>query len=138
MISSKACHLRFGIFSLGLSRSSRLKALFFTRIVEGDLPIVLSTSAAYLFSVVSFVYILHGNPSSKGEFFETRTPPLVTLIMVGRYVRAKLPSKIPIAIANMIQTVRKRFNQPRPLIADTLSGSIVSSIFCLLTSVGGL
>lgn len=96
-----------------------MKALFFTRIVEGDLPIVLSTSAAYLFSVVSFVYILHGNPSSKGEFFETRTPPLVTLIMVGRYVRAKLPSKIPIAIAKGAFASRSQFSQ---LLSSTSSG----------------
>lgn len=64
-----------------------LKALFFTRIIEMDLLIVLSTSAAYLFSVVSFVYILRDSPLSTGEFFETSTL-LVTLIMVGRYVSA--------------------------------------------------
>lgn len=65
-----------------------LKALLFTKVVEMDLLIVLSTTAAYVFSVVSFGYLVAaGRPLSAGEFFETSTL-LVTLIMVGRYVAA--------------------------------------------------
>lgn len=64
-----------------------LKALVFSRIIEMDLLIVLSTSAAYIFSVVSFGYLVAGKPLSTGEFFETSTL-LVTLIMVGRYAAA--------------------------------------------------
>jgi Cu2+-exporting ATPase len=64
-----------------------MKALIFSRVIEMDLLIVLSTSAAYVFSVVSFGYLLSGHPLSTGEFFETGTL-LVTLIMVGRYVAA--------------------------------------------------
>lgn len=64
-----------------------LKALVFSRVIEMDLLIVLSTSAAYIFSVVSFGYLAAGQPLSTGEFFETSTL-LVTLIMVGRYVAA--------------------------------------------------
>ncbi|PNY27777.1 P-type cation-transporting ATPase [Tolypocladium capitatum] len=64
-----------------------LKALVFSRVVEMDLLIVLSTSAAYIFSVVSFGYLVAGRPLSTGQFFETNTL-LVTLIMVGRYVAA--------------------------------------------------
>lgn len=64
-----------------------LKALIFSRVIEMDLLIVLSTSAAYIFSVVSFGYLAAGKPLSTGEFFETSTL-LVTLIMVGRYVAA--------------------------------------------------
>ncbi|EAU37469.1 hypothetical protein ATEG_02507 [Aspergillus terreus NIH2624] len=64
-----------------------VKALVFSRIIEMDLLIVLSTSAAYIFSVVSFGYLVTGQPLSTGEFFETSTL-LVTLIMVGRYVAA--------------------------------------------------
>ncbi|KAE8421002.1 E1-E2 ATPase-domain-containing protein [Aspergillus pseudocaelatus] len=64
-----------------------LKALIFSRIIEMDLLIVLSTSAAYIFSVVSFGYVIAGQRLSTGEFFETSTL-LVTLIMVGRYVAA--------------------------------------------------
>ncbi|KAI9771886.1 MAG: hypothetical protein M1840_001656 [Geoglossum simile] len=52
-----------------------------------DLLIVLSTTTAYIFSVVSFVYQVRGQPLSTGEFFETSTL-LVTLIMLGRLVPA--------------------------------------------------
>ncbi|OHW97735.1 copper-translocating p-type ATPase [Colletotrichum incanum] len=64
-----------------------LKSLIFSRVIEMDLLIVLSTSAAYIFSVVSFGFLVSRNPLSTGEFFETSTL-LVTLIMVGRYVSA--------------------------------------------------
>lgn len=64
-----------------------IKALAFSRVIEMDLLIVLSTSAAYVFSVVSFGYLIAGKPLSTGQFFETSTL-LVTLIMVGRWVAA--------------------------------------------------
>ncbi|KAH7136171.1 E1-E2 ATPase-domain-containing protein [Dendryphion nanum] len=64
-----------------------LKALIFSRVIEMDLLIVLSTSAAYVFSVVAFGYLAAHKPLSTGEFFETSTL-LVTLIMVGRYIAA--------------------------------------------------
>lgn len=61
-----------------------LKAFIFSRVIEMDLLIVLSTSAAYIFSVVSFGYLTAEKPLSTGQFFETSTL-LVTLIMVGRW-----------------------------------------------------
>ncbi|PFH62273.1 hypothetical protein XA68_14404 [Ophiocordyceps unilateralis] len=64
-----------------------LKALVYSRVIEMDLLIVLSTSAAYVFSIVSFGYLIAGKPLSTGQFFEASTL-LVTLIMVGRYVAA--------------------------------------------------
>ncbi|KAK3332844.1 E1-E2 ATPase-domain-containing protein [Cercophora scortea] len=64
-----------------------LKSFIFSRIIEMDLLIVLSTSAAYIFSVVSFGYLVSGHPLATGEFFETSTL-LVTLIMLGRWVSA--------------------------------------------------
>ncbi len=64
-----------------------LKSLFFARVIEMDLLVVLSTSAAYVFSVVAFVRLVQGQPLATGEFFETGTL-LVTLIMLGRYVSA--------------------------------------------------
>ena len=64
-----------------------IKALVFSRVIEMDLLIVLSTTAAYIFSVVSFGYLIGGKPLSTGQFFETSTL-LVTLIMVGRWVAA--------------------------------------------------
>lgn len=64
-----------------------IKALVFSKVIEMDLLIVLSTSAAYIFSVVSFGYLIAKRPLSTGQFFETSTL-LVTLIMVGRWVAA--------------------------------------------------
>ncbi|KAL2059745.1 hypothetical protein VTL71DRAFT_10129, partial [Oculimacula yallundae] len=66
---------------------SAFKALLFTRVIEMDLLIVLSTSTAYIFSVVAFGYQVRGQPLETGQFFETSTL-LVTLIMVGRLVSA--------------------------------------------------
>jgi Cu2+-exporting ATPase len=66
---------------------SALRALLFTRVIETDLLIVLSTSTAYVFSVLAFAYQVRGQPLSTGEFFETSTL-LVTLIMLGRLVSA--------------------------------------------------
>ncbi|KAI1846195.1 hypothetical protein JX265_010572 [Neoarthrinium moseri] len=64
-----------------------LKSLIFSRMIEMDLLIVLSTSAAYIFSVVSFGFLVRRQPLSTGEFFETSTL-LVSLVMVGRFVGA--------------------------------------------------
>jgi Cu2+-exporting ATPase len=66
---------------------SALKALVFARMVEMDLLIVLSTSATYVFSLVSFGFLARGRLLSTGDFFETGAL-LVTLIMVGRFVSA--------------------------------------------------
>jgi Cu2+-exporting ATPase len=70
-----------------------IKALVFSRVIEMDLLIVLSTTAAYVFSVVSFGYLVAGHPLSTGEFFETSTL-LVTLIMVGRWVASLARQKV--------------------------------------------
>lgn len=69
-----------------------LKALVFSRVIEMDLLIVLSTSAAYVFSVVAFGYLVAHKPLSTGQFFETSTL-LVTLIMIGRFVAAMARQK---------------------------------------------
>lgn len=66
---------------------SALRALIFTRVIEMDLLVVLSTSTAYIFSVIAFAYQAMGRPLRIGEFFETSTL-LVTLIMLGRLVSA--------------------------------------------------
>ncbi|KAK6957998.1 hypothetical protein Daesc_000790 [Daldinia eschscholtzii] len=75
------------VFIAGPFYPKALKSLIFSRVVEMDLLIVLSTTAAYTFSVVSFGYLVSGQPLSTGNFFETSTL-LVTLIMVGRWVSA--------------------------------------------------
>lgn len=71
---------------------STLKSLVFTRVMEVDLLIVLSTSAAYVFSVISFAFLIKDKPLATGEFFETSTL-LVTLIMAGRFISAMARQK---------------------------------------------
>lgn len=68
------------------------KSLVFSRVVEMDLLVVLSTSTAYIYSVVSFAYFVADRPLPTGEFFETSTL-LVTLIVLGRYVAAHARQK---------------------------------------------
>ncbi|KAH9947016.1 heavy metal translocatin [Amylocystis lapponica] len=66
---------------------SALKSLLFSHLVETDLLVVLSTSAAYVYSVVAFAFAMHGRTLGTGEFFETSTL-LVTLIILGQLVSA--------------------------------------------------
>jgi heavy metal translocating P-type ATPase len=62
---------------------SALRSLIFSRVMELDLLIVLSTSTAYIFSVVLYAYEVEGRALPIAFFFETSTL-LVTLIMLGR------------------------------------------------------
>lgn len=63
------------------------KSLFFSGLVETDLLIVLSTTTAYVYSVVAFAFEVSGKPLDGGSFFETSTL-LVTLIMFGQLASA--------------------------------------------------
>ena len=60
-----------------------LNALLFSRMIDMDLLIVISSCAAYVYSVVSYASLVLGNPLLTGEYFET-SALLVTLVMVGR------------------------------------------------------
>ena len=84
---SLACATIVQIFVAGPFYPSTLRALLLTHDIEADLLIVLSTSTAYIFSVVSFAYTVTGRPLETGEFFETSTM-LVTLIAIGRLISA--------------------------------------------------
>ncbi|THV44018.1 hypothetical protein BGAL_0764g00010 [Botrytis galanthina] len=64
---------------------SAFKALFFSHLVEVDFLVVLSTSIAYIYSIIAYALMAFERPLSTGSFFETSTL-LVTLIMVGRLV----------------------------------------------------
>jgi heavy metal translocating P-type ATPase len=61
------------------------KALFSSRMIEMDLVVVLSTTVAYVYSVIAYSFLVSGKSLPTREFFETSTL-LVTLIMVGRTV----------------------------------------------------
>ncbi|KAL9126377.1 MAG: hypothetical protein Q9217_004554 [Psora testacea] len=66
---------------------SALKTLMFSRMIELDFLIVLSTTTAYVYSVLAYAYLAVGKPLSTGGFFETSTL-LVSLIMLGRTISA--------------------------------------------------
>lgn len=76
-----------------------LKALLFSSMIETELLIVISTTTAYIYSVVAFVYEANGRTLSTGGFFQTSTL-LVTLIMCGRlasaYARRKAANSISV------------------------------------------
>ena len=62
------------------------RSLFFQRIMDMDLLVAGSTSIAYIYSIVSFGFLVAGKPIDK-SFFET-SALLVTLIMVGSSISA--------------------------------------------------
>lgn len=64
---------------------SAFRSLFFSRTVDMVLMVVLSTTATYVISVVSFVYQIIGQDLEMGVYFDT-SALLVTLIMVGRLI----------------------------------------------------
>ena len=66
---------------------SSFKSLFLSHAVEMDFLLVVSTSMAYGFSLVSFGYLMKGEPLSTGLYFDSSTL-LMTLIMLGRYISA--------------------------------------------------
>ena len=64
---------------------SAFSVLFFSGLIEMDLLVVLSTTTAYIYSIIAYAFLVSEKPLSTGGFFETSTL-LVTLIMVGRLV----------------------------------------------------
>jgi len=107
-----------------------LKSLIFSRMIEMDLLVVLSTSAAYIFSVVSFGYLVNGKPLSTGNFFETSTL-LVTLIMVGRWVGA-------LARQKAVESISVRSLQPSKAQLVTEDGSLIDEIDVRLLGYGDI
>lgn len=86
-----------------------LTSLLVARAVETDLLVVLSTSAAYVYSVVACGFELAGRPLEGGtSFFETSTL-LVTLIMLGQLVSAYARQRAMEAIS--IRTLQQEVAQ---------------------------
>jgi heavy metal translocating P-type ATPase len=59
------------------------RSLVYSGLFEMDFLVALSTTIAYIFSVVAYVFKLHGQALETGCFFETPAL-LVTLILLGR------------------------------------------------------
>ncbi|CZS93129.1 related to P-type ATPase [Rhynchosporium agropyri] len=63
------------------------KTLRYSRMIEMDMLVVLSTTTAYVYSVIAFAFMAAGRTLSTGDFFETSTL-LITLVLVGRTAAA--------------------------------------------------
>lgn len=99
------------IFIAGPFYITAFKALVFARMIDMDLLIVLSTTTAYVYSLVAFAYLAANRSLSIGQYFETSTL-LVTLIMVGRTASAFARHKALELIS--IETLQT----PRALLVD--------------------
>ncbi|KAI7761059.1 hypothetical protein LZL87_011464 [Fusarium oxysporum] len=64
-----------------------ISAVWYSRTVEMDMLVVISITAAYVYSVVAFSFEMAEKPLDEGQFFETSTM-LITLILVGRLIAA--------------------------------------------------
>ncbi|KAH7348439.1 P-type ATPase-like protein [Rhexocercosporidium sp. MPI-PUGE-AT-0058] len=105
------------------------KTLRYSRVIEMDMLVVLSTTAAYVYSVVAFGFKVAGNPLSTGDFFETSTL-LITLVLVGRtaaaYSRQKAVESISIR-SLQVQTA---------IVVDSQDAEIEETIDCRLLQYG--
>ncbi|TLD30593.1 hypothetical protein PspLS_01819 [Pyricularia sp. CBS 133598] len=64
-----------------------ISALVHSGSVEMDMLVVISITAAYVYSLVAFAFRVAGRPLETEEFFETSTL-LITLVLLGRLVAA--------------------------------------------------
>ncbi|EGD99415.1 cation transport ATPase [Trichophyton tonsurans CBS 112818] len=64
-----------------------ITSLIYSRVVEMDMLVVISITAAYIYSVVAVGFNLADKPLATPEFFETSTL-LITLVLFGRLVAA--------------------------------------------------
>ncbi|KAL8651876.1 MAG: hypothetical protein Q9210_003012 [Variospora velana] len=64
-----------------------LKALIYSKVLEMDMLVVISITAAYGYSVVAFAVAHAGYTREEGSFFETSCL-LITLVLLGRLVAA--------------------------------------------------
>ncbi|CEL12024.1 hypothetical protein ASPCAL15117 [Aspergillus calidoustus] len=105
-----------------------LKSLIFSRVIEMDMLIVISISAAFIYSVVAFGLTHAGYDLEITEFFETSTL-LITLVLFGRLMAA-------FAKAKAVSAVSMRSLQSRTaLCVDPRTGE-VSEIDARLLELG--
>ncbi|KAL8792657.1 MAG: hypothetical protein Q9195_004717 [Heterodermia aff. obscurata] len=75
-----------------------MKSLVFSRVVEMDMLVVISITAAYGYSVIAFALTQRGYVLEQGAFFETSSL-LVTLILVGRLISTIARMKASTAVS---------------------------------------
>ncbi|KAH7196386.1 E1-E2 ATPase-domain-containing protein [Fusarium flagelliforme] len=93
-----------------------LAALWYSRTVEMDMLVVISITAAYVYSIVAFSFEMAGNPLDEGQFFETSTM-LITLILAGRLIAA-------FARVQAVSAVSLRSKQNNTAVLITKEGDI--------------
>ena len=64
-----------------------IKSLVYSRVLEMDMLVVISITAAYVYSVIAFALTEAGLSLEQGAFFETSSL-LITLVILGRLVSA--------------------------------------------------
>ncbi|QIX00720.1 hypothetical protein AMS68_006237 [Peltaster fructicola] len=64
-----------------------IKALVASRVIEMDMLVVISITAAYAYSLIAFAILMAGITLETGPFFETSTL-LITLVLLGRLIAA--------------------------------------------------
>ncbi|RMY60769.1 hypothetical protein D0865_01357 [Hortaea werneckii] len=67
--------------------ASAIRALIFSRMIEMDMLVMISITAAYLYSVVAFALYEAGISVKEAAFFETSSL-LITLVLLGRLIAA--------------------------------------------------
>jgi Cu2+-exporting ATPase len=67
--------------------SQAIKSLVFSKVIEMDMLVVISITAAYVYSVVAFALSQAGFELEQEAFFETSTL-LITLVLFGRLIAA--------------------------------------------------
>jgi Cu2+-exporting ATPase len=94
-----------------------LRALWHSHVFEMDFLIALSSTLAYTFSVVSYVFQVTGHRLETGCFFETSTL-LVTLILLGRvineFARYKAASSVSFRSLQASEALLVLPNSPNP------------------------
>lgn len=105
------------IYVVGPFYPTAFRSLVFARSVDMDMLVVLSTSAAYIFSLITYVCLVMGKPLSVGGFFESSTL-LITLIMLGRFIGV-------VARQKAIESISITSMQPTTaILVDMSSGSL--------------
>lgn len=81
-------------------------ALVRSGLVQMDMLIVISITAAYVYSVVAFGFRMAGRPLNTSEFFETSTL-LITLVLLGRLITAIARNRAVLAVSmRSLQTAK--------------------------------
>ncbi|KAK5143878.1 hypothetical protein LTR04_001741 [Oleoguttula sp. CCFEE 6159] len=75
-----------------------ISSLVYSRTIEMDMLVVISISAAYVYSVVAFGLSMAGKPLDTKAFFETSTL-LITLVLLGRLIAAFARMKAVAAVS---------------------------------------